>query len=191
MPHRALATAAVLSTATVAVAACGGAQHRPTPTPTPPVPPPATAYSTHGLTVALPSGWRVAHSNLTPNLADPRERLSVATFPLHARQGRCAQFPAALSDVGPRDALVTLQEQSGRITRTLFPQRPARFDLDTGTALTEATACSPTTPSAKRWMSFSDHGRNFYALVAIGPQATAATRAAAFRILDGLRVAAR
>lgn len=183
--RRAPVTAAVLTAACVAVAACGGSRT--------PQPPPATAtpYSTHGLTVALPSGWSVARRSLTPNLADPRERLSVATFRLSTRTGRCAQFPAALSDVGPRDAFVTLQEQSDRSTRTLFPQRPARFGLATGTALTEATACSPTTPSSKRWMSFSDHGRNFYALVAIGPEATAATRAAAFRILDGLRVAAR
>jgi hypothetical protein len=183
--RRAPVTAAVIVAACIAVAACGGSAQRPAPTV-----PAATAYSAHGLTVALPSGWRVARTTLTPNLADPRERLTVATFPLSARRNRCAQFPAALSDVGPRDAFVTVQEQS-RSTRMLFPQRPTRFGASTGTALTEASACSPDTPSAKRWMSFSDHGRNFYALVAWGPAATLATRDAAFRILDGLRVTPR
>jgi hypothetical protein len=56
----------------------------------------------HGLSVQLPAGWQAAGVSLTPHLLDPREEMSVATFPLHYRQGRCAQFPSGtLEDLGP------------------------------------------------------------------------------------------
>lgn len=182
---RSLAIAAVLAAA-VPLAGCGGAD-RAAPKPARPA---ATRLTAHGLTVALPAGWRAARTNLTPHLVDPREQLSVATFPLRYRDTQCAQFPgSALADLGPRDALVTVQEV-GEGRAVLFPARPARLqDIDGAVTLSEVHACTPGGGRyADRWLSFSDGGRNFYALVAIGPSATAATRRAAWRILNGLRV---
>jgi hypothetical protein len=178
---RPVVIAAVLASALAA--ACGGAS-------APPKPAPATPYSAHGLTVSLPSGWRVAPRSLTPHLIDPRERLSVGTFPLRFRETECAQFPgSALADLGARDALLTLQER-GNHTTVRVPPRPARFGGDAGTVhLSEAHACTPGGGHfADRWLEFSDGGRNFYALIAFGPQATKATRAQTWRILNGLRV---
>ena len=169
--------------AVLAIAGCGGAQHAP-------APPTATPYAAHGLTVALPPGWRAAPRSLTPHLVDPREQLSVATFPLRYRDSRCAQFPgSALADLGPRDALVTLQERGNHTTK-LFAARPARFAPGAGTAdISQAHACTPGGGQfTDRWLEFSDRGRNFYALVAFGPSASASTKRAAWRILDGLRV---
>jgi hypothetical protein len=179
-------TVAITAVLASVLAGCGGS-----PAPTKPAPP-AKPYSVHGLTVRLPPGWRVAPQSLTPHLVDPREQLSVGTFPLRFRDTQCAQFPgSALADLGAHDALVTLQER-GNHTTLLFPERPARFGDDAGTGdITQAHACTPGGGDfSDRWISFSDRGRNFYALVAFGPQATKTTRAEAWRILTGLRVAA-
>src|SRR5919107_4418998 len=62
----------------------------------------ARVATARGVTVVLPTGWRRARESLTPALTDPREVLSVATFPLRYRHTQCAQVPgAALLDLGP------------------------------------------------------------------------------------------
>jgi hypothetical protein len=44
----------------------------------------------HGFGVGLPARWYRARRNLTPQLLDPREILSVATYPLrYERRARC------------------------------------------------------------------------------------------------------
>ena len=67
----------------------------------------------HGLTVSFPSDWHRAAENLTPALTDPREVLTLATFPLRVGPShRCAQVPQqAVRDLGPRDVLLTIQER--------------------------------------------------------------------------------
>ncbi|HEY6762129.1 MAG TPA: hypothetical protein VI318_21690 [Baekduia sp.] len=151
--------------------------------------PATTAYAAHGLAVRLPSGWQAARVNLTPHLVDPREELAVATFPLRYRPTACAHMPgSALADLGPRDAFVTLMER-GSDHSTAFPPRPADFAAAEGDAgRSEASACVPGARFVDHWFEFSDGGRDFHVLVAFGPSATAATRRAAWRILDGLRV---
>jgi hypothetical protein len=53
--------------------------------------------------VELPPGRQRATVSLTPGLVDPREVLSVATFPLRYRPTRCDHVPgSALEDLGPR-----------------------------------------------------------------------------------------
>src|SRR2546423_13035056 len=88
-----------------------------------------------GIEVELPPGWQHATASLTPQLADPREVLSVATFPLRYRQTGCTQYPSsALAALGPEDALVTLQERGldPRSTWPDFPPRPAHFGPGSG-----------------------------------------------------------
>lgn len=150
-----------------------------------------TAYRDpeHRFSVRFPSGWARAWTSLTPHLADPREILAVGTGPLVVpAAGRCAHQPVgALDALGPRDAFVTIQERRGEGGG--YPTRPAGFALD-GDTRSGALACA-TDPERLRtwWMPFSDRGRSFYALVAVGRDAPPARREQARRILDGLRFA--
>jgi hypothetical protein len=139
----------------------------------------------HRLSVDLPPGWQVARESLTPTLLDPREVLSVGTYPLHYRAVGCNHMPSsALLDLGPTDALVTLQE---RHADTHFPPRPARFGPHPNDG-SEAPECVPSARFTDHWFTFSDNGRNFHVLVAFGPRASAETQREAWEILDELEV---
>jgi hypothetical protein len=175
-----LRTAALLLGLVVLLAACGGGAASPVP--------PAAAYSARGVTVELPAGWQHAATSLTPHLVDPREVMSLATYRMAYRPIGCAQVPAgALAAIGQKGALVTLLERGRGAGPSGFPSRPRRFGPQPGDE-SEAPACVPTVRFESHWLPFSDAGRRFYALVAFGLRAPAATRAQAWRILDGLRV---
>jgi hypothetical protein len=151
---------------------------------------PPTAYRVHGLTAMLPAGWHHASASLTPALGDPREVLSVGTFPLRYRELVCANLPgSALEDLGPGDAFVTLQERGLEPGSTWsdFPPRPAHFGASLG-GPSEVSACVPAAHFSDHWFGFSDAGRHFHVLVAFGPEVSATTRTQAWEILDGLRV---
>jgi hypothetical protein len=155
---------------------------------TPAVPPLTDAG--HGLQVRLPHGWRLASVNLTPHLTDPREELSAATFRMRYRPGACAQFPvSAIADLGPRDALVTLQERGldPGYSWPDFPRRPADFGPELG-GQADVRGCLPSARFTDHWFGFSDSGRHFHVLVVFGIDAPASVRAQAWRILDSLRV---
>ena len=147
-----------------------------------------TEYVNHhyAYRVNLPAGWSRAHTSLTPSLDDPREILTVATFPLRLHRGSCAQFPGALTDVRPRDVLVTVQERAGKPTPE-FVRRPQHFTAGMGFR-SEASACvRPPARFSNRLINFRDGPRFFHALVAIGKSASSQTRREAFEILDSLR----
>lgn len=142
----------------------------------------------HGLSYQLPSTWKRARVNLTPHLVDPREELSVGTFPLRYRPGGpCSQFPvSALEDLGPRDAFVTVQER-GRGSASGFPSRPQRFGPGLG-GPSEASGCLPGERFTDHWFSFADAGRHFHVLVVFGPDASDAVESQAWQILDSLKI---
>jgi hypothetical protein len=170
----------------VALAACGAQpEHASAPSPEPPV-----AYQAHGLAVELPPGWQSAPVSLTPNLSDPREVLSVATFPLRYRPTGCAHVAgSALEDLGPTDAFVTLEERGVDPGSPWagFPARPAHFGPELG-GPSEASACVPTADFTDHWFGFTDGDRHFHVDVAFGPRASAATHNEAWAILDSLRI---
>lgn len=143
----------------------------------------------HGLQVQFPSDWRRARRSLTPNLADPRELLSVGTGPLpQSTRGACAHRPVgALEALGPRDAFVSVQER--RTGGGDYPPRPRRFSLNRSERA-ERLSCVGEHEAGRLdtwWIPFGDSGRRFYALVAIGADAPAARRADTRRVLDSLR----
>jgi hypothetical protein len=143
-----------------------------------------------GVAVVLPVGWRAANESLTPALTDPREVLAVATFPLRHRESGCAHVAgAALSDLGPQDAFVTLQERGLDPGSTWpdFPARPARFGPSLGVR-SEAAACVPSARFTDHWFGFTDADRHFHVLVAFGPDASPAVRDQAWRVLDSLQI---
>jgi hypothetical protein len=141
--------------------------------------------SARGFSVRYPPGWFRAETRLTRHLADPREILSLATYPLRPGSDRCAQhIPVnALDDLGPADAFVTIQERRDPSTEESGP-RPSRFQLPAGTT-SEAAMCLGGR-ALTEWVAFEDEGRAFYALYAVGPDADAKTRTVLLRILDGL-----
>jgi len=147
---------------------------------------------THRLTAQLPEGWQAARHSLTPQLLDPKERFTVGTFPLRYRAVGCSQFPSsALADLGPRDALVTLQERASHRRSAEFPHRPRHFGPHRGDGRSEASECVRHARFTDHWFTFRDHSRNFHVLVAFGPMASAETREQAWGNLDSLRVRAR
>jgi hypothetical protein len=144
----------------------------------------ATTVHSHGLTAELPSVWQVARQPLTTT-TDPREVLSVGTYPLRYRKVGCYHMPSsALLDLGPRDALVTLLERR----KAHFPERPAHFGPRRHDGSSDASECTPKARFTDHWQMFRQNGRNFHVLVAFGPHASRATRRQAWGILDGLRV---
>jgi hypothetical protein len=142
----------------------------------------------HGLSFELPRGWQRARVNLTPHLVDPREELSVGTFPLRYRpDGSCSQFPvSALEDLGPRDAFVTVQER-GRGSADGFPPRPRRFGPELGGSA-EDRGCVPGKHFTDHWFTFADGGRHFHVLVVFGPDASGRVKNQAWQILDSLKI---
>ena len=145
----------------------------------------------HGIAVELPPGWQRAAVSLTPNLTDPREVLSVATFPLTYRKTRCAHVPgSALEDLGPKDAFVTLEERGvdPGADWSDFPPRPAHFGPEQGGLNTDAQFCEPKLDFTNYWFGFTDGDRHFHVLVAFGPQATAALQRQTWQVLDSLEI---
>lgn len=153
-------------------------------------PAPVVALGARGVNAELPSGWQAAPASLTPNLTDPREVLAVGTYPLRFRETDCAHMPgSALEDLGPADALVTVQERGAEPGSTWqgFPARPAHFGPELGGG-SEASACAPAATFTDHWFGFSDGDRHFHVLVAYGPEASPEVRAQAWAILDGLQI---
>ena len=149
----------------------------------------ATGWTVHrdsaaGYRVSYPRSWYRSASNLTPNLTDPEEILSLGTRPLRPG-GACAQFPTrALAELGPGDALVSLQERAGRPTPEFSP-RAIPFRLGRPTR-SEISGCAPRRRVEERFVLFRDHGRGFYAIIAFGRSADRETRNDVRRILDSL-----
>ena len=127
-----------------------------------------------GLEVSYPSGWVRADVNLTPNLMGPRELLSIGTFPLQPGGPACAQIPTnALIELGPEDTFLTLQ---GGLSQSPADHRPV-FGPRVGIGMSELVFpdCLPEDQRSDigrmQWIQFSDAGRGFYLLVAIGSEA--------------------
>jgi len=173
-----LAGAAVL-----ALASCGGQHTNGSPAPAEGAEQPTTSSTDserdrlatyrdkeRGLEVSYPSDWYRSEERLTPDLADPKEILSLGTYPLRQGGDRCAHYPVnALEDLGPDDAFISVLERAPPYPAAGYPARPARSDgrLD-------------------KWVSFSDNGRAFYLLVALGEAASEETKAELLTILNSL-----
>src|SRR3954452_5361885 len=105
------------------------------------------AIAAHGLSYDLPSGWQTAKRPLTTT-SEPREVLSVGTYPLRYRTGGCYHMPtSALRDLGPRDALITLLARR----RAHFPLRPAHFGPHRGDGGSDAQDCVPRAHFIGHW----------------------------------------
>jgi hypothetical protein len=142
-----------------------------------------------GYSVRFRGSWHRAAEPVSPKLTDPREILSLATFPLRYRPTDCEAFGgAALHDMARDDVFLTVQERGYDRDSAWrdFPPRPRRFGP------TEArpgeARCGDPPGTTVHWRNFTDAGRHFHTLVAIGPDAPASAREQAWHILDSLRL---
>lgn len=178
----------LLVLALLAVSACGGAtpqasdEDRPAPAQSE-----ATTYrnDSHGYEVTYPAGWHVTGERLTPNLDDPREILALATYETPAGGSRCAQNPvAAIEALGEKDALIVVFERRPPWPEGGYPPRGRlEVTLERGTN----RFCVPDPERRDEWESFSDAGRAFYLLVAVGADAPAAVQRDVSAILGSLK----
>jgi hypothetical protein len=140
-----------------------------------------------GYSVDIPPGWERAERSLTPNLTDPVEILAVATYPLE--RGRLDCGPLVLSGFDEHQVLVTLLERRRAWTWPDFPKRPAHFHFEPRMG-SDFTSCLRTRQGIRlsdHWFRFTDAGRHFHVLVAIGESAPPAAERQAYRMLDSLR----
>jgi hypothetical protein len=143
----------------------------------------------HGYSVALPAGWYRARRNLTPELMEPREILSVATYPLrYKRRARC-RIPGcptpALNGFGATDILMSVQERKRARTTT----KDVAIDLgrrQVGLGGGSAN-CTQARVAWYAFEPFADAGRSLYLLVVVGKRAPATARADLKRVLSSLR----
>jgi len=141
----------------------------------------------HRYTAVLPAGWKLAGESLTPTLTNPVEILFASTIDdVRAAEGACAHMPVGgLERMGPRDALVTVQERYGE---PRFAARPERFALEGRVDHGGGGTCAEGEAQLEEyWFDFSDANRGFHVLVAFGPEAPAARREEALTLLDSLR----
>jgi hypothetical protein len=116
---------------------------------------------------ALPAGWQRSPARLVPLLM-PRERISVATFPMAVGGGgNCGREPiASIRRMRPGDALVTVQEyvvttkMRRHLTRTFRPRFAVRV-----AGLRAGIHRFRHGPIFQATISFSDRGRAFDALI--------------------------
>jgi hypothetical protein len=142
-----------------------------------------------GFSVEYPPDWTRAEESLTPRLTDPKEILSLGTFPLRPGGHNCAQFPEnAIDDLGPGDALVSIQERKNDRPSPFYQERPAHFGASDGTGHDESPYCLDHEKSFfHRWIPFTDRGRYFYAYVAMGDDVSAERKDQMWEVIDSLR----
>jgi hypothetical protein len=176
---------ALAATCIVGLSACGTEESKPAEPATEPVRAQGIVWrdEARGFTVTYPETWQRAPSRLTPFLADPLELLALGTYPLRPGGDRCAHEPVnAVEDLGPRDALLVIFERAQPYDDAGYPPRKGAPELVAGTN----RACVPDANRSDAWLSFGESGRAFYALLALGADASAETRAELVAIYDSI-----
>lgn len=150
---------------------------------------------TFEMVVTYPSEWYLAEENLTPNLGGPLEVFAIGSFPLRPGGPNCAQIPSqALHDLEPADVFVTMQER-GTTDPSGFAPRPDSFEPTPGDTDHVFYECvEPEERSdmeTMHWIWFTDQGRYFHVLVAIGRDAPSESVSAVWSTLDQLDIEPR
>jgi hypothetical protein len=142
-----------------------------------------------GYSVSMPPGWHRAARRLTPALTDPVEIFVAATYPPEPGALDCG--PLALTGFDSDQAMVAILERGADAGADWsdFPPRPDRFHYEPGMS-SEFTDClrkSRGVALKDHWFRFTDAGRHFHALVAIGESAYPGAMVDAYRMLDSMR----
>ena len=120
------------------------------------------------------------------------EMLALATYPLRASESRCSHLPvAAFEDLGPRDALLYVQEPE---YVEGLPTRRGSVEIDFSTSVDymyeiSVFECLDDERDFRyAFVPFHDGGRDFSAFLALGLQASDERRDELLRIFDSLRI---
>lgn len=118
------------------------------------------------ISITVPDGWHRATTTLTPGLVNPREVLSMGTSHLVPSDMSANMPSVAAQAVGPRDALISLQERRDASPND-FPGRPSVFRLQE-VSRTQIWGSSLSYGARSWWIPFRDRDRAFYLLVVAG-----------------------
>jgi len=139
-------------------------------------------------TVSLPAGWQRARRPITPELMVPREIFSAGTFTLRFRPTNCEAWAgAAQEDLGAQDAFITVREAGDSPDEADYDYGPRPETFSAWKPSARPTSC-PQSVALVQHIRFHDSGRSFDVLVVTGPETSAETRRAAYRVLDSFRV---
>lgn len=142
--------------------------------------------------IAHPSSWRLGPLLVSHGDIRQWEMLSLGTYELRPGSKKCPHIPAnALNDLGPEDAFLWIQEPE---YLDGFPPRPPTFAPDFTTRSDHSNELSIFRCVDGRrdfrfsTIAFEDRGRNFFALLALGLQASETTRRDLVSVLNSLRI---
>ena len=139
-----------------------------------------------------PRTWKVGPLLVSHGDTRQWEMLALATYRLRSGGDRCPHIPVnALNDLGPRDALLYVQEPE------YVEGLPSRHGSSHVGFSTEAdylyeTSIFRCVDEAQdfryAFVPFGERGRNFFALLALGLEAPSSTRRDLLRSFDSLRI---
>jgi hypothetical protein len=129
------------------------------------------ALSDGEATILVPDGWISTTDDLTPNVGDPWDRISIGTFsmvPTLEDGNSCAL--QALVDLSPDDALIQILERSGPASATPRPPTYAGSlsGIDEGDFWECLSPQERTDLGVLRFLDFEHEGHQFYVLLALG-----------------------
>jgi hypothetical protein len=140
-----------------------------------------------GVSVTVPPGWHAATGPFT-GLLDPRERLVLTSFPVEGTPRSPGCSPLGLLRELPRSGVAAvLLEYMHTGARRNFQRRPEQFRLRPSDR-SGFDCFSPQPIGDAQLFNFREAGRAFNLLVAVGRDATAASRHTAERALDSLGI---
>jgi hypothetical protein len=139
-------------------------------------------FQANGVSVRYPSWWHATAAPLTP-VTSPVQVLAVASYPLpHDDRGAEGCMPKPALEALPPDGAFIYGWEYSSPQGERFQPKPKHF------ALTNFAGFECLGPSYV--LHFRQAGRFFQVHVALGPQASAYTRATVLRVLDSFRAKA-
>jgi hypothetical protein len=147
------------------------------------------ALSEGEASILIPSGWISTTDDLTPNVGDPWDRVSIGTYtmvPSVEDDDSCAL--QALVDLSPDDVFIQILERSGPASAT--PRPPTYAGRLSGIDEGDFWECmSPEERAdlgALRFFDFEHEGHQFYVLLALGAETGEDELHTAELVLDSL-----
>jgi hypothetical protein len=123
--------------------------------------------------ILLPDGWISTTDDLTPNVGDPWDRISIGTYsmlPTIGDSDSCAL--QALVDLSPDDVFIQILERSGPASAT--PRPPTYAGSLSGIDEGDFWECMSPQDRADlgvlRFLDFEHEGHQFYVLLALGAE---------------------